>query len=277
MSRSVLMALVLATAAAADEVAIAPSRDNTLYEVDEDDDEVSNGAGDFFFAGLTDGNQSRRGLMAFDVAGAIPTGATITSVVLELTMSKTITGDKEIRLHRVLADWGEGASDAPGEEGGGIEAQPGDATWVHTFFDVSLWAAEGGDFDAAPSASATVGDTGEYAWGSTDGMVADVQGWLDQPATNFGWMVLGPEDGTSAKRFNTRENADPQTRPMLRVQFDPAPCAADCDGTGNLDLFDFLCFINFFGQEDPAADCDQDNDYSLFDFLCFLNAFNQGC
>jgi probable HAF family extracellular repeat protein len=54
-------------------------------------------------------------------------------------------------------------------------------------------------------------------------------------------------------------------------------CAADCDGNGGLDLFDFLCFVNLFNDEDPAADCDGDGGFSLFDFLCFVNLFNEGC
>ena len=36
-------------------------------------------------------------------------------------------------------------------------------------------------------------------------MVADVQSWLDNPATNFGWLVLGDEsDILTAKRFDTQ-------------------------------------------------------------------------
>lgn len=268
--------LVLATWCAADEVKVAPSRDNTLYETDPEDPELSNGAGEYFFAGLTDGNQVRRGLIAFDIAGAIPAGSTVASVVLELTMSKTIVGNQEIGLHRVLTDWGEGASDALGEEGGGADAEAGDATWFHAFFDSALWTNPGGDFDAAPSATATVGNTGGYAWGSTDAMVADVQGWLDVPGANFGWLVAGPEGSTSAKRFNTREHADPETRPVLRVQFEP-PCGPDCNGDGILDFFDFLCFVNLFNGADPEADCDGDGEYTFLDFLCFLNSFNEGC
>jgi hypothetical protein len=52
-------------------------------------------------------------------------------------------------------------------------------------------------------------------------MVADVQSWLNNPAANFGWLVLGDESeiGT-AKRFDTRESASP---PVLTIQFRPAP------------------------------------------------------
>ncbi|MEQ9096643.1 MAG: EF-hand domain-containing protein [Phycisphaerales bacterium] len=54
-------------------------------------------------------------------------------------------------------------------------------------------------------------------------------------------------------------------------------CVADCDGDGQLDFLDFLCFLNQFDAGDPAADCDGDGQLDFLDFLCFLNAFDAGC
>lgn len=54
-------------------------------------------------------------------------------------------------------------------------------------------------------------------------------------------------------------------------------CAADCDGSGILDLFDFLCFQNAFVGGEAYGDCDRDGARDLFDFLCFQNAFVGGC
>ena len=52
-------------------------------------------------------------------------------------------------------------------------------------------------------------------------MVADVQSWLDNPASNFGWLVLGDESTiATAKRFDTRESASP---PVLTIQFISGP------------------------------------------------------
>ncbi|MDX1388559.1 MAG: hypothetical protein R3344_05190, partial [Acidobacteriota bacterium] len=104
--------------------------------------------------------------------------------------------------------------------GGGGPSAAGDATWIHTFWDTSFWAAAGGDFVAGASASTTVDQNGPYTWGSTAGMVADVQSWLDNPGNNFGWIVLGDESTAplpSAKRFDSRENA--ATAPVLTVNF----------------------------------------------------------
>jgi hypothetical protein len=54
-------------------------------------------------------------------------------------------------------------------------------------------------------------------------------------------------------------------------------CTADCDGSGGLDFFDFLCFQNRFAAGDPAADCDGSGQLDFFDFLCFQNDFAAGC
>ena len=50
-------------------------------------------------------------------------------------------------------------------------------------------------------------------------------------------------------------------------------CYVDCNGDGERDIFDFLCFQNAFDSGDPYADCDGDSALTLFDFLCFQNAF----
>ena len=48
-------------------------------------------------------------------------------------------------------------------------------------------------------------------------MVADVQGWLDNPASNFGWLMLGDEStNLTAKRFDTRESTSP---PVLAITY----------------------------------------------------------
>lgn len=213
-----------------------PGKDNTLYENVEGI--LSNGAGDHFFAGRTgstSGNAIRRGLLAFDVAGNIPAGSTINNVTLNLNMSKSTSGNVDVTLHKVLSDWGEGVSNAPGEEGGGAQAEPGDATWIHTFFDTNFWTTVGGDFSATVSGSQSVGGVGGYTWGSTAEMVADVQDWVDNPASNFGWLVKGDESAAStSKRFDTRENPTTANRPVLTINYTP-PTGID-DGENGLPL-----------------------------------------
>lgn len=193
-------------------------RDNTLFESVSGD--LSNGAGFFLFAGQTNVGLGRRALLAFDIAAEVPSSAVIEAVELQLEMNRTATGNVGVTLHRVTSDWGEGTSDAEGQEGMGAASTPNDATWIHTFFDGATWTNVGGDFDAAASASQTVGIFGFYTWGSTPQMVADVQSWLDDPSSNFGWMLRGDESASrTAKRFSSRENSAPSTRPILRVTY----------------------------------------------------------
>ena len=54
-------------------------------------------------------------------------------------------------------------------------------------------------------------------------------------------------------------------------------CYADCDESGELDFFDFLCFQNEFAAQTPYADCDASGGHDFFDFLCFQNEFAAGC
>jgi len=84
-----------------DTVVLDASKDNTLYEQFEGS--LSNGAGDYFFSGLTAQGAKRRGLLSFDIAGYVPEGAIITSVSLDLYMSMTIVGPQANALHRTLA------------------------------------------------------------------------------------------------------------------------------------------------------------------------------
>jgi hypothetical protein len=229
MNRRRLLALSLAAAlgslggslASAGTININPSRDNTLYEYDPLDGDRSNALGFHFFAGKTAMDELRRGVLAFDIAGNIPPFAVITAASLSLNMSKTPTNTAYLmELHKLLASWGEGTSIAPGEEGTGAPATPNDATWRHRFFDTIFWSTEGGHFSATVSASQMVGPLGQYTWSSAQ-MVADVQAWLDNPASNFGWLLLGDESVfLTAKRFDTRESANP---PVLAIQYIPGP------------------------------------------------------
>jgi len=210
-------------------VQLNPSKDNTLYE-DATGGTTSNGAGQHFFVGRISQDLRRRGVIAFDIAGNIPAGVMIESVTLTLhASSNRDTPEIQVDLHAALADWGEGDSIADFEEGQGAPAQPGDATWVNTFYPDQLWGSEGGDFADAVTSSAAVSSVGFFTFDSTfdSGLVTDVQQWLDQPDTNFGWIVKASDEffPMSAKRFDTRENAEPTFQPVLTVTYSSSCCA----------------------------------------------------
>ena len=199
-------------------VSLAPSKDNTLYE--DATGQTSNGQGIYLFAGKTNQPALRRGLVAFDLA-AIPTNATITDASLSLFLSQTNgTDPTAVSVSKVSRDWGEGASDAGDPGGFGVQAETDDATWLHTFYDTSFWMTAGGDFSLAPSATTMVSTANTtYMW-SGNGLLADVQGWVSNPATNFGWVIRANEiDAGTAKRFNTGENDSNPPQLTVTYQF----------------------------------------------------------
>ncbi len=266
----------LATGALADTAQIQASRDNTLYE--DPAGSLSNGIGVGMFCGRNGSGSARRALVRFDVAGAVPAGSTIDSVTLTLNVSQSISPDVSCSLHRVSADWGEGTSNSSTfGGGGGAPATTGDATWIHRFYNTEMWATSGGDFAAQASATRLVGGPGSYIWNSTPELVADVQAWLDAPATNFGWIVIGDESAIgTAKRFDTHEHTVAGVRPLLVVDFTPG-CYPDCNQSNTLTIADFGCFQAAFAAGNLYADCNNSGTLTIADFGCFQAAFAAGC
>jgi len=209
-------------------VTIGASIDNTLYQ--NGTGAISNGSGETAFCGKNSGGNIRRMVIAFDIAGNIPAGSTINSVslALEAVMTSPGSGPRSCSIHRLLADWGEGDSDAGLPGGNGAASQLNDATWVHRFFNTLNWTTVGGDFAGTASAATTVDDIGPYTWGSSPSMVADVQAWLDGTAGNFGWITKMANEGptSTAMSFATREHTTPFFRPVLTVDFDLGPIPA---------------------------------------------------
>jgi hypothetical protein len=220
-----VIALCLEGQANAVTVTLEASQDNTLYE--DSAGTLSNGAGEHFFVGrvgTTGGQTLRRGLIRFDVMPLIPPGATINSVELSLNASSQRGSNTGmVSLHSVLVPWGEGSSAALSSEGMGTASTDGDATWIHTHFDFAFWTNPGGDFEPQSSGSVAVASNGAQVITSTPDMVSDVQGWLDNPASNHGWLLRQVDETAAAIRFDTREHADPSVQPRLTIDFSLPP------------------------------------------------------
>jgi hypothetical protein len=211
-------AAVLAFSADAlgDVVVVPCSRDNTLFQ--DADGDTSSGAGTSLYSGVNSQERVRRALLRFELAGIVPAGARVDSVVLTLHVaSAPDTVAHAFSLHRVVRDWGEGASTGAG--GSGAPALPGDATWLHAFHPGDPWSTAGGDFVALPSATALVGDVGSWTWTGA-GLVADVQAWIDAPSTLYGWLLRGDEaTARSVRRFDAREAATAAFHPSLTIHY----------------------------------------------------------
>jgi hypothetical protein len=238
-----LLAILPAAAMALETSVLEPVQDNTLYQTAADTgDQVlerSNGQGVYLFIGRVNvdgGFRLRRSVLQFNIAAALPAGARIVHAELTLNLSKAPSDTVfplDINLQRLLAPWGEGASDAVGPEGQGIQPQQNDATWQHCFYgpdNPRVWQDDngvlqpGGYFETTVSATATAGSIpGALTWKCTPQLLADVQLWLDDPAANHGWILsAGDNAPVGARRFDSRESLTPELRPQLLMVYLPA-------------------------------------------------------
>jgi hypothetical protein len=253
----VLALAVLPSTAWPATVVIGAAKDNSIFESNSNN---SAGGSAGIFSGTNGMGSPRRGLIEFDVAAHVPAGATITGVELTLYLGNAPNSDNQsIGLHRLTREWGEGTAGSSlaniAMAGMGFPADPGDATWSHAVLDSAAWTNAGamGDFSGTASASTVVNGPIEspFTWSSTAALVNDVQGWLDSPASNYGWALINGNETTirSNKAFYSREatqnssgvanSLDPAWRPSLLVTY-LAPPTGDYNGNGVVDAADYV-------------------------------------
>ena len=193
-------------------VQVGASKDNTIYQSDPD---VSNGHGEYVLASGT-----TRGLIQFDIgAASIPNGSTIIDAVLTLNLGLDSGGLSSVSVHRVTSAWGEAESNASGDESQGAVAEQFDATWLYSSFDGQLWNSPGGDFGGT-SAITAVGGIGTYEW-LGGGLIDDVQSWVDESSSNFGWLLQ--VSGQTLKAFVSKDAPDVSLAPTLEITFEEPP------------------------------------------------------
>jgi hypothetical protein len=222
-----------APAAFGDSITLIPSADTTIMEVSPSN---NNGGLAWFTTGGNHYAVRSRGLLKFDIAGNIPAHSQITSASLDLTVTKT-PGDGYavgyFDLHRLLRNWGEGNKSTGNAPGQGLPASTNEATWLSPLAYTTSWSSPGGgptnDYAAKVTASQIVFDEIQSPYVFPDPSadpaptVADIQTWLDTPATNFGWIfICESEDvANTTRRFASRE--DPYFPPLLSITFNPPP------------------------------------------------------
>lgn len=220
------------TVAAQQVVSLVANKDTTLFE--DAAGALANGGGNSVFigrVGLTGNFGIRRTLMQFDVAGSIPAGSRILAVSLDMFAAQSsaflaVNTD----VHRVSQDWSEGTVVAPGQGGAGGPSQAGESTWLHTDYPNSFWTTPGGDFDPTPSYSFGLPGIGPVFTDPEPGIINDVQDWLDNPSTNYGWLMKTAEVlTTNARRLNSREASGLQ--PKIQITY-LAPGETGTYGTG---------------------------------------------
>ncbi len=197
--------------------------DNSMYSERPNN---SNGIGQHIFSGKTNGGGIRRALIKFNFPGPIGGGYAVTDAKLTLycTLSPLGAPATDISIHRVTKNWGEGTSDAPDPEGTGTTATTGDATWVHALYTSSPWTTQGGDYTATSSATTSINAEGVYYSWSSAQLITDVQNWMNNQTSNFGWIFVGDEANfQTARRFASRENPDALLVPTLEIKYSIIP------------------------------------------------------
>jgi hypothetical protein len=195
--------------------------DNTLYQTIAGD--ASNGAGTGIFVGQNAFGSIRRAVLRFDVAAALPAGAKVLTAQLSLNVvQSTVALAHPITGHRLLQSWGEGTSIASGGGGGGGPATTGDATWLHRFWNTTFWTTPGGDFAATPSFTASMPSIGAFSTNLSRAAADDVQSWLNNPATNFGWLLKTVNEtlSSTAHRIESRESVVEWVRSSILTEYE---------------------------------------------------------
>jgi len=171
------------------------------------------------------GSPINRALFRFDLS-VLPTNAIINDASLELTVTLHPVGATFV-LHRMLSSWSES-----------------EATWNNRFVTPSPtpWAAGGAlagtDFISVASAAASqVGGVNMF---NASGLTADVQMWVNNPGSNFGWILMAAgEPAGSGEQVGSRE--DPVNTPVLVVDYTVAapPIIYGVHQVGNQICFSF--------------------------------------
>lgn len=212
-----LVLALLPLSTPAEVVTLTPVADTALFEQVPDN---NLGASQSVAVGNTAAASATRSLLKFDLRSAVPVGSTVTGASLELTVVRAsfLVEPATFQIHRVTADWGEGAKGAGAVTGTGSPATDSEATWNARFFGQSLWATAGGEFVPEVLASAPVaGDAIAFSGGD---LAADVQRWVNEPESNFGWLIKDQFEGTAttARRIGSREHPTAAPRLILQVQ-----------------------------------------------------------
>ncbi|MCA9279580.1 MAG: hypothetical protein H6815_00880 [Phycisphaeraceae bacterium] len=130
-----------------------------------------------------------------------------------------------------------------------------------------------------------IGDTGLFRIELSTGAmthIGDIGGsgnWYEDLAINSAGQMYGARSQGSVYIINlaTAQETFAFGGVYRGLAFAYDNCYPDCDGSGALNVFDYICFGNAYANLDPYADCDGSGSLNIFDYICFGNAYASGC
>jgi hypothetical protein len=209
---------------------LAPSDDTFINSVNPDN---NNGGSGSLFTGEDGKGGLMRALVRFPMPAGLQgrvsvTGAQLSLIVQALPFNET-SKDAVETLAALSQPWvqGNGVGNQTywytvGQACGGTVTG---ATWNQTNCPTSTaWTAPGGTvapFATGQASTAGVAAGAAVVWDSSSNptMTADVQGWIDSPATNNGWRIVSNSEGNAgwAQRFYSIEAGS--NAPSLSVTY----------------------------------------------------------
>jgi uncharacterized repeat protein (TIGR01451 family) len=140
-------------------------------------------------------------LVRFNLSG-VPAGATVLSAIFEMYyFSSKVSVTESLNVHRALRSWTETG-----------------ATW-RTYDGANNWSSQGGDYDPAVIASASL--TGTVNVWMQWNVTALVQGWVSGTIPNQGMLLESPpRSGNNDRQFYSSDFLlDPSLRPKLTLVY----------------------------------------------------------
>lgn len=153
-----------------------------------------------------DRSPDQNGLLRFDLASLAP-GTAIVAVEVRMWTESGFGNDGVVQLFPVTEAWDEGDSDG----------LPGAASWNERV-PLTQWLGRGA---TGASRSTTLSDDAPARLDGAELIfaipAAVVQGWVDDPATNFGWVLVPFDTGNDAATIQSSESPVQDHRPRMLV------------------------------------------------------------
>lgn len=176
---------------------------------------VNVGGMDYIETFFGEGEEVRRSIVRWDLAGYLPLGSDVLAATVELyRFDGYAENDMPVALYRLTREWVEGSGVTPWP-GPGYVADG--ATWIEAGPGIP-WTAPGGDYDPTVVGHATLPAGTGNGWVRWDATAA-VAAWVEQGQPNHG-LLLRPLSGDySYHYYHSRDAESVALRPRLVVTY----------------------------------------------------------